>query len=334
MRRRLVLLVAAVVAAGLLSAATAASNRRRSRPKLTSALAGPSLSLARTSAVAVDLATGTVLFAHNPALPSRRRQTRSFPSRGRRSPSSARVPLPHGGLRRRRARRAELGRGPRAQGVRRPDAWRLPISTALAAVIRGRGIRDGDGTDPRRRVVLRHEARRGGLEAGLDRDRVSPALRPRRRPRARAGPRCRPRCSPRGRSATRSSDGASPSRGRPASASRPETAVSLASDTSDPLSRLVAHMNHESDNFYAEMLLKQLVAATGNGGHLRRRRPASSSRRFARPAFRSRAPDRRRVGAVEPRPNVRADGRGRDRRRSRRPHDQGARSSGRSPSRA
>ena len=38
-------------------------------PKLTQALAAPSLSLRRTSALAVDLSTGTVVFAHNASLP-------------------------------------------------------------------------------------------------------------------------------------------------------------------------------------------------------------------------------------------------------------------------
>ena len=69
MRRRLVLLAAAVLAAGFSSTATSASNPAALETKLTKALAGPSLSLARTSAVAVDLSTGTVLFSHNPALP-------------------------------------------------------------------------------------------------------------------------------------------------------------------------------------------------------------------------------------------------------------------------
>ena len=42
--------------------------------------------------------------------------------------------------------------------------------------------------------------------------------------------------------------------------------MTLASDVSDPLSAIVRHMNHESDNFYAEMLLKQLPAAEGKAG--------------------------------------------------------------------
>ncbi len=50
--------------------------------------------------------------------------------------------------------------------------------------------------------------------------------------------------------------------------------MTLASDVSDPLAAIVRHMNHESDNFYAEMLLKQLPAADGQGRHVGGRRAA------------------------------------------------------------
>ena len=54
--------------------------------------------------------------------------------------------------------------------------------------------------------------------------------------------------------------------GRPGLGLAPAAAVSLASDVSDPLAQIIQRMNHESDNFYAEMLLKQLLAATGKVG--------------------------------------------------------------------
>jgi D-alanyl-D-alanine carboxypeptidase/D-alanyl-D-alanine-endopeptidase (penicillin-binding protein 4) len=54
--------------------------------------------------------------------------------------------------------------------------------------------------------------------------------------------------------------------GRPGLGVAPLTAMTLASDVSDPLAAIVRHMNHESDNFYAEMLLKQLPAAGGKVG--------------------------------------------------------------------
>ncbi len=54
--------------------------------------------------------------------------------------------------------------------------------------------------------------------------------------------------------------------GRPGLGTAPTDAASLASDVSVPLAEIVRVMNHESDNFYAEMLLKEIAAATGKGG--------------------------------------------------------------------
>jgi D-alanyl-D-alanine carboxypeptidase/D-alanyl-D-alanine-endopeptidase (penicillin-binding protein 4) len=46
----------------------------------------------------------------------------------------------------------------------------------------------------------------------------------------------------------------------------PEDAYALAQVESDPLPLVVAEMNHESDNFTAEMLLKEIGAETGDAG--------------------------------------------------------------------
>jgi len=54
--------------------------------------------------------------------------------------------------------------------------------------------------------------------------------------------------------------------GRPGLGVTPAGATPLASASSEPLSLVVRQMNRESDNFYAEMLLKQLDAATGSIG--------------------------------------------------------------------
>ena len=54
--------------------------------------------------------------------------------------------------------------------------------------------------------------------------------------------------------------------GRPGLGLAPDTAVPLVSDRSAPLAEIVRFMNHESDNFTAEMLLKQLGAVTGAVG--------------------------------------------------------------------
>jgi serine-type D-Ala-D-Ala carboxypeptidase/endopeptidase (penicillin-binding protein 4) len=54
--------------------------------------------------------------------------------------------------------------------------------------------------------------------------------------------------------------------GRPGLGRAPASALPLAGDTSQTLARILRFMNHESDNFTAEMLLKQLGAATGAVG--------------------------------------------------------------------
>ena len=128
----------------------------------------------------------------------------------------------------------------------------------LAATIRGRGIRSGHRADPRRRVVLRREARRAPVGS-------STSSAARRRPlsalvvdRAAGWPALSPPLL-----AARAFRDALVRRGvtvagRPGLGIAPATAISLASDVSDPLAAIVQRMNHESDNFYAEMLLKQL----------------------------------------------------------------------------
>ena len=54
--------------------------------------------------------------------------------------------------------------------------------------------------------------------------------------------------------------------GRPGLGVAPALAVPLAEDRSETLANLVRHMNHESDNFTAEMLLKQIGAVSGGRG--------------------------------------------------------------------
>ena len=67
MRRRALLVATATIACVAAGAATAAGPATL-QPKLTKALSSPSVSLARTSALAVDVTTGEVLYAHNPSL--------------------------------------------------------------------------------------------------------------------------------------------------------------------------------------------------------------------------------------------------------------------------
>ena len=54
--------------------------------------------------------------------------------------------------------------------------------------------------------------------------------------------------------------------GRPGLGVAPAAAVSLAENRSETLANIVRYMNHESDNFTAEMLLKQLGAVSGVAG--------------------------------------------------------------------
>ena len=265
MRRHLVLVAAAAVAFALPAATATAAEPTAFETSLTKALAGPSLSLARTSAVAVDLATGTVLFAHNASLPV-------APA------SNEKLPVAWTAL-------TQLGPGYRFHtevygvGERAGPSWDGdlvlkgfgdPTLTAahldrLASVIRGRGILTVTGRI--RGDESFYDAKRGaagwkpgwvGIESPplsalvVDRARGWPAL----SPPLLAAREFRDALVRRGVTVA----------GRPGLGVAPATAVSLASDTSEPLSRLVVHMNHESDNFYAEMLLKQLAAAAGQVG--------------------------------------------------------------------
>ena len=275
-------------------------------------LAAPSLSLDRTAALAVDVPTGAVVFAHNESLPV-------APA------SNEKVPVSWTALTR-------LGAGYRfhtevfgvgARAARRWDGDLVlkgygdpTLSDGRPRSARGDDPRardpHGDRTGPRRRVVLRREARRRGLEA-----RTSSAARLRRCRRSsstgrRAGRRSRRRCSQPGRSGTRSSAAASRSPDARASASHRRRRHRSRPTSPIPLASIVRRMNHESDNFYAEMLLKQLVARDGQGRDVGRRRQARRRDDARRRDPGRRRADRRRLRALEPRP---PDG-GRARRRA------------------
>ena len=168
MRRRAAL-VAAVVGSVRRPGARGRRTAGAARDEAGQALAGPSVSLARTSAIAVDLATGTVLFAHNPSLPV-------APA------SNEKLPVSWAAL-------TQLGPGYRFHtevygiGSRAGPSWDgdlvlkgfgdPTVTTAdidrLAATIRGARDPLGDGTCARGRVVLRREARRRRLEGLLRR---------------------------------------------------------------------------------------------------------------------------------------------------------------------
>ena len=260
MKLRVGLAVVFVTCAAAVSATAAGIESQ-----LGQALASPSLSLGRTAALAVDLDTGAVVYSHNQAMPV-------LPA------SNQKIPISWAALTR-------LGPGYRfhtevyGAGVRSGSRWEgdlilkgfgdPTLVTAdldrLAATIRGRGIRSVTG-----RIIgdeSFYDAKRGapgwkqyflGGEtpplSALVVDRASgwPALSP-------------PLLAARAFRDALSRRGVTVE-GRPGLGSAPATAVPLASDTSESLAVVIRRMNHESDNFLAEMLLKQVAAATGQVG--------------------------------------------------------------------
>ena len=232
---------------------------------LANALTAPSLSLARTAALAVDLSSGAVVFAHNESIPM-------APA------SNEKIPVSWAALSRLgvgyRFHTEVYGVGTRAgatwegdlvlRGFGDPTLSQVDLE-GMAATIRGRGIRAVSGRilgdesfyDTKRGAAGWKQPFVGGESPPLsalivDRAQGWPALSP-------------PLLAARALREALVRQGITVA-GRPGLGVAPGTAISLASDTSDPLARIVLRMNHESDNFYAEMLLKQLLAATGKVG--------------------------------------------------------------------
>ncbi len=234
-------------------------------PALTKALKSQWLSLGHTAALAVDLRTGKVVFQHNGAMPV-------APA------SNEKLPVAWAALKR-------LGPAYRFHtvvygvGERRGSAWEGDLVLkgfgdptlassdidALARKLRASGIRSVSGRVlgdesyfDRRRAVDGWKASFLGGEtpplSGLVVDRALgwPALSP-------------PLLAARSLREALVRAGVAVS-GRPGLGIAPASAASLASDVSVPLAEIVRVMNHESDNFYAEMLLKGIAAAAGKRG--------------------------------------------------------------------
>ncbi len=254
-----------LIAAVALVCAATASAADSLGPQLTKSLKGPSLSLANTAAIAIDVSTGETIYAHRSDVPL-------APA------SNEKIPVSFAALTR-------LGAGYRfhtevyGSGARAGATWDgnlilkgfgdPTLSTSdidrLAATIRGRGIRaitgrvlgDESFYDRKREVA---GWKRGflGIESPplsalvVDRARGWPALSP-------------PLLAARALREALERKGVAVA-GRPGLGVVPASATTLASDTSDPLSLVVRQMNRESDNFFAEMLLKQLPATEGKVG--------------------------------------------------------------------
>jgi D-alanyl-D-alanine carboxypeptidase/D-alanyl-D-alanine-endopeptidase (penicillin-binding protein 4) len=269
MSRRLARAVVFVAAALLVWAGTAAAKATAASPALTArlaaALTGPGLSPARTSALAVDLRTEKVVFAQ-------RHRLAVAPA------SNEKLLVAYAALTR-------LGPGYRfatevtGDGEFVGKVWRgdlylvgggdptLGVSDLdrLAAQLRGWGIRRVAGA-----VV--------GDETWFDARRDAPGWRPgflgEESPplsalgvdRAESWPSVEPALA-----AAVAFDAALERRGitvtrPPRSGKARGDLFPLARDLSEPLSEIVRFMNRESDNYTAELLLKQLGAAAGDGG--------------------------------------------------------------------
>jgi serine-type D-Ala-D-Ala carboxypeptidase/endopeptidase (penicillin-binding protein 4) len=253
------LLVAAVAAAVTPAAGSTIGSR------LTKALETPGISPARTAALAVDLSTGTVVFAHNEAVPV-------VPA------SNEKLPVSWAALKvlgtNYRFHTEVYGVGARSgatwsgdlvlKGFGDPTLASSDIEQ-LAAKVRASGIRAVTGRvlgdesfyDRGRGALGWKQYFVGGETPPLsalvvDRAQGWPALSP-------------PLLAARALRTALVMDGVEVA-GRPGLGTAPPDAASIASDVSVPLADVVRTMNHESDNFYAEMLLKQLAAAGGTVG--------------------------------------------------------------------
>jgi D-alanyl-D-alanine carboxypeptidase/D-alanyl-D-alanine-endopeptidase (penicillin-binding protein 4) len=255
----LVALLAAVLAVPAVGAAPSLST------KLTRALAGPYLPAWRTAAIAVDLETGTVLFAHNetkPVVPA----------------SNEKLPVAWTALTRLgpayRFHTEIYGQGHRSGSVWEGDlilkGFGDPTLTTrdlggLARKIAKLGItqvtgrvRGDESFYDRERGIASWKHGFLGIESPplsalvVDRGLGWPALSP-------------PLLAAKALVAELGRAGVSVA-GRPGLGVAGPDAVPLASDRSYTLGTIVKFMDHESDNFTAEMILKQLGAATGRVG--------------------------------------------------------------------
>jgi len=261
-RLRLALCCVAV-AATVVSTPLAASGDLAAR--LTKSLRSPYLSLARTSAIAVDASNGTVLFAHNATRPV-------HPA------SNEKLPVSWAALTRLgpdyRFTTEVLGVGRRVGPVWDGDLYLRgtgdPTLTssdlaALAATLRARGIRRVTGRI--RGDESAFDKRRGG--DGWKRYFIggeSPPLSALVVDRALGWPKLSPpllaaRTLRKALVARKVAVGGAIGLGI-----APGDAVPLATDTSVPLSTIVQRMNSDSDNFTAEMLLKHLGTLDGRVG--------------------------------------------------------------------
>ena len=258
-------LLVALLATLLLAPPAATASPATLRAGLARALAGAGVSPARTSVLAVDLESGRAVFTHNPRLAL-------APA------SSEKLAVAYAAL-------VELGPGYRfhtevaGSGELAGTTWRGDLHLvghgdptlsvkglgALAAQVRAWGIRRVTG-----RVVgdeswfdLRRDA--PGWKPGWLGD-ESPPLSALVAERAETWPRLAPALDAAARlTRALARRGVAVAR-QPATGRTPADVLPLARHLSPELAEIVKTMNRESDNFTAEMLLKQLGAAVGERG--------------------------------------------------------------------
>ena len=227
----------------------------------------PNVDPARTAALAVDLRTGAVVYSRNAALAL-------VPASNQKLPVAyAALALLGPGY---RFHTEIVGSGTLVGDVWHGDLWLRGYGDPDTRAGRSRRARDGRrllGHPPsrrsgdRRRVVVRCPPGRPGLEARLLHLRVAAAVGARRRPRTLPGPDLREPGTggrvtlPAGARATGVSGGRRTRSGVLTTAGLP-----LAQDVSEPLADIVRFMGRESDNYTAEVLVKQLGAVYAGRG--------------------------------------------------------------------
>ena len=258
--------VLVAVAAGAASqAATASTSSPSALPGLTKALKSRWLSLGHTAALAVDLRTGEVVFQHNGSMPvapaSNEKLPVSWAALKRLGPAYRFHTELYGvGLRRGGVWEGNLvlkGFGDPTLASSDLDGLARKVRAAGIHSITGRVLGDESYFDRKRGASGWKAYFLGGETpplSGLVVDRAQgwPALSP-------------PLLAARSLRDALVRAGVAVA-GRPGLGVAPPDAASLASDVSAPLAEIVRVMNHESDNFYAEMLLKGIAAAAGKAG--------------------------------------------------------------------
>ena len=247
--------------------------------RLGRALSSSGIAAANTSAIVLNLKTGQ---ARLPAQRRPRAPARVEPEarRDARRAGGARAALPHPDARVRRghAGRRRLARPARLKGYGDPTLARDDLKK-LAREVKSRGHPPSDR--PHRRATSRSSTRAGPPRAGSRRTTRRSARRSRRSSSAAASRTAASSTDPalmtahafrtalearrRGRHARRHEgrSQARPRRGSPTS-------------YSPPIMVLVKRMNLDSDNFFAEMLLKELGARARHARAARRRAPSSA----------------------------------------------------------